>query len=193
MPHRRTDFMQGEYYHIYNRGIDGQDIFRSHDNYIFALQRIKRYTRELDIAVIAYCLMPNHYHLLVRQDGDEPAGRLPQRVFNSYTKAFNRQHDRSGTLFQGRYRSVHVDNDAYLLHLCRYVHANPVLAGLVRQPADWAYSNYREWAGMRKGTLVDRAFIREFFPEVPAYRAFVQDYITGRDELPDGIDAYLLE
>jgi len=82
--YRRIQFAQGEYYHIYNRGSGRQPIFRETDNYLFVLRQVKGYVSELGIAVIAYCLMPNHYHLVVRQDGDLAAGSLAQRVFNSY-------------------------------------------------------------------------------------------------------------
>lgn len=193
MPLRTTEFAQGEYYHLYNRGAGRQPIFKDAGNYAFVLRRIKEYTRELEIAVIAYCLMPNHYHLLVRQDGEEPAGRLVQLVFNSYTKAYNKHYERTGTLFEGRYKSIHVDRDEYLLYLCRYIHANPVKAQIVTRPEEWHYSNYPEWIGIRKGTLVDQDFVREFYPDPDAYAQFVYDYLAGYDGLPDGIDRYLAD
>jgi putative transposase len=160
---------------------------------LFLLRRVKKYASAFHIAVIAYCLMPNHYHFLLRQDEQEPASRLPQRVFNSYTKAFNRRYDRTGTLFEGPYKAIHVDQDRYLLHLCRYVHANPVKHGLVSDPEQWPYSNYLEWIGVRNGKLVDRAFAREHFPATESYRQFVLDYLDGLDKLPTGIEDYLLE
>ena len=79
----RPEFIPGGFYHIYNRGAHRESIFCEADNYLFVLRRIKRYVEQLELTVIAYCLMPNHYHLLVRQDGEHPAGLLPQRVFNS--------------------------------------------------------------------------------------------------------------
>jgi len=145
------------------------------------------------ISVIAYCLMPNHYHFLLRQDSTEAVGLLPRRVFNSYTKAFNKRYERSGTLFEGRYQAIHVDKDGYLLHLCRYIHANPVKHGLVSCLAEWPYSNYHEWIGARHGTLVDLNFVREHFPTAQTYSQFVLDHLAGLDKLPKGIEAYLLE
>jgi putative transposase len=193
MPYRKVQFAEGQFYHIYNRGVGRQPIFREEENYLFLLRRVKEYAGVLDVAIIAYCLMPNHYHLLVRQDGEEPAGRLPQRVFNSYTKAFNRRYGRTGTLFEGPFKAIHVDRDGYLLHLCRYIHANPVKHGLVSELGQWPYSNYLEWVGAREGTLVDRAFAREHFPVAGLYRQFVLDYLGGVDGLPRGIEGYLLE
>jgi putative transposase len=193
MPYRKVQFAQGQFYHVYNRGVGRQPIFREEENYSFLLRRVKQYASGLHIAVIAYCLMPNHYHFLLRQDGLEPAGQLPQRVFNSYTKAFNRRYDRTGTLFEGPYKAIHVDQDSYLLHLCRYIHGNPVKHGFVSDLERWPYSNYLEWIGARNGKLVDLGFAREHFPTADSYRQFVLDYLGGLDRLPTGIEGYLLE
>jgi REP element-mobilizing transposase RayT len=186
-------YSQGEFYHIYNRGSGRQSIFRETENYLFLLRRVKQYAQSFNVTVIAYCLLPNHYHFLLRQDGQQPAGMFPQRLFNSYTKAFNKRYGRTGTLFEGRYKAIHVDKDGYLLHLCRYVHANPVKHGLTPNLERWPYSNYLEWIGARKGTLVDREFSRELFPEPEDYGRFVQEYASGFDTLPAGIEDYLLE
>ena len=187
---RRPDYLPHHYYHIYNRGASQGNIFCEKDNYIFVLRKMKKYTQSLDLTLIAYCLMPTHYHFLTRQDGEHPAGLLPQRVFNSYTKAYNKQYDRSGTLFQGPYQVIHVDEQTYLLHLCRYIHANPVKDGLVSELEGWPYSNYLEWVGLRAGTLVDRDFIRGHFSRPDSYRAFVLDYLEER-KLPQALDGYL--
>ncbi len=117
--------------------------------------------------------MPNHYHFLVRQDGEETISRFVQALFNSYTKAFNRRFRRSGTLFEGPFRAVAVEDEGYLLRLCRYIHLNPVRARLAASPEGWPFSNYREWVGLRNGTLVDRAFVRKWFPAPEDYRRFV--------------------
>ena len=193
MPYRDVHYSQGEFYHIYNRGSGRQSIFRETENYLFLLRRVKQYAQSFNVTVIAYCLLPNHYHFLLRQDGQQPAGMFPQRLFNSYTKAFNKRYGRTGTLFEGRYKAIHVDKDGYLLHLCRYVHANPVKHGLTPNLERWPYSNYLEWIGARKGTLVDREFSRELFPEPEDYGRFVQEYASGFDTLPAGIEDYLLE
>ena len=154
------------------------------------LSKVKQYATEFDLSVIAYCLMPNHYHLLVRQDGDSRAGLLPQRVFNSYSKAYNKRYQHSGTLFQGPYQVIDIDDQGYLLHLCRYIHANPVKDGFVIQPADWPYSNFLEWVGLRTGSLIDIAFVSYHFPSPSAYIEFVNDYLLTRTH-PAEIAAYL--
>ena len=145
MPSIRPEYFAGGNYHIFNRGSHHFSIFREADNYLFVLGKIKKYLGELNLTVLAYCLMPNHYHLLIRQNGVQPAGLLPQRVFNSYSKAYNKRYGHSGTLFEGAYRAKPIAHTAHLLHLCRYIHANPVKDGLVAEPGDWPYSNYLEW------------------------------------------------
>jgi len=179
MPRRTIQYAPGHFYHLYNRGARRLSIFREPDNYLFVLKQIGRYTGELGLAVIAYCLLPNHYHLLVRQDGEQSAGLLPTRVFNSYSKAYNKRYGHAGTLFADRYRAVHVERDGQLLHLCRYIHANPVKHG-IRRGQDWPYSNFAEWAGTRQGTLVDREFVCGNFASGDEYRAFVMDYVRDR-------------
>jgi putative transposase len=134
MPPRMISFTQGHFYHIYNRGSACQPIFFEEENYLYLLRLVKKYALVTGITVIAYCLMPNHYHFLVRQDSDNPAGLLFQRVFNAYTKANNKKYNRSGTLFQGRYRCILLVKTSHLFQLCRYIHANPVKAGMVAYP-----------------------------------------------------------
>ncbi len=172
---RKVKFIPGHYYHVYNRGANRQPIFRTEENYIFLLRRVKKYATRFAISVIAYCLMPNHYHFLLRQESTHIISLFVQAVFNSYTKAFNKMFDRSGTLFEGPFRAIMVDRDEYLIHLCRYIHRNPLEAGLVNHPARWPFSNYLEWVGQRAGTLVDRALVREWFPSPADYERFVME------------------
>ncbi len=182
MPYRRNVFAPDQVYHIYNRGVNGMDIFVRPENYLYLLRKAKRLLEELPIALLAYCLMPNHYHFVIRQDEETSISTFVQRLFQAYTQAFNRQQGRRGPLCEGRFRHVHVDRDEYVVHLCRYVHLNPVAAGLVVRPSDWPYSNYLEWIEERSGTLVDRAFIHQYFPTPAAYTAFVEDAIPPEKE-----------
>ena len=192
MPKKRPVYLPGQYYHFYNRGAHRVSIFREPDNYLFVLRKLKKYLGELELRLISYCLMPNHYHFLTRQDGKHAAGLLPQRVFNSYSKAYNKRYEHSGTLFEDNYKVKPVVKSSHLLHLCRYIHGNPVKDGLVADPADWPYSNYLEWIGERDGTLYDPEFVRVNFGSPEEYRAFVMADLRGRD-LPDGIKGYLDE
>jgi len=109
-----------------------------------------------------------------------PAGLLPQRVFNSYTKAYNKLFASSGTLFERRYQANHVTRDEYLCHLCYYIHSNPVKHALVEDAAAWPYSNYRDWIGERRGTLIDHNFVANFFGDGRQYAAAMDEYIQAR-------------
>ncbi len=189
MPRRTIYFLPGEYYHIYNRGAGRQSLFREPDNYAYVLRQLKKYAVEFAVAVIAYCLMPNHYHLLLRQDGNMAAGELATRIFGGYSRAVNKRYGWSGTLFEGRFQAKHVDSEGYLLHLCRYIHANPVKDGLCQTLDQWPYSNYREWVGLRHGSLVDREFVQSRFPVSGDYVAFVEEFLRMR-QLPEEL-AYL--
>ena len=179
MARRNVHFTQGEYYHIYNRGCNKVKIFQEDENYRYLLKYFLRYIREYNISPVAYCLMPNHYHFLIRQDGKKSAGRAFQFLFNRYTKAFNVMYRRTGTLFEGPFKSIHVNRSGYLIYLCRYIHRNPVDAGLVRSPEEWRYSDYKEWIGQRAGALVDREFIKTHFKDPEDYRSFVLAGVEG--------------
>lgn len=172
---RREPFVKGSYYHIYNRGAGGQAIFLEERNYLYLLRLLKKVAGESRVTVIAYCLLPTHYHWLLRQDGETPVGKVPARVFGSYTQAFNRAHGRSGTLFEGRYKARLVDIDAYFVNLCSYIHLNAVHHGLVETPDAWPYSNYLEWVDKRRGALVDRDLVRAYFAAPQDYEGFVTD------------------
>lgn len=188
MSRKIPEFQSGHYYHIYNRGADRKPIFFEKENYTFLLRRIKKYIQRFSISMIAYCLMPNHYHFLVRQDADKKAGKCNQYLFNSYTKAINKRYERSGTLFEGPYRAIHVDDESYLIHLCRYIHRNPLEAKLEEKPGEWPYSNYLEWIGRRAGTLVEAQFVKQYFPASQEYIRFFH-----RADPSSGFDKYLFE
>jgi putative transposase len=193
MPYARKDLLtwqKGMYYHIYNRGMSKSPIFREEANYLFVIGKMKEICREKQLSMIAYCLEPNHYHFSIRQDGDHPAGDLPQYVFNSYTKAYNKKYEHSGTLFEGRFRAKPIQTSSHLLHLCRYIHGNPVKDGLVANPADWQYSNYLDWIGERKGSLVDHEFIKDQFGSAEEYKKFLFEYLKSR-QLPEDVIRFL--
>jgi len=190
MPASRPEYSPGNYYHIYNRGFDRSSIFREEDNYLFVLRKLKNYLAQLELTVIAYCLMPNHYHWLIRQNGDFSAGLLAQRVFNGYTKAYNLRYNRSGTLFQGPYKVQKINNIDHLLNLCRYIHCNPVKDGLLSKLENWPYSNYLEWVGKRKGSLVEKKFVSQHFSSPKEYEIYCDNYLTSR-YLPEEIQKYI--
>jgi REP-associated tyrosine transposase len=163
----------GQYYHVYNRGVNRQPIFTSEENYYFLLRRVKQFLPLYQISIIAYSLMPNHYHFLIGVDKQGALSSFIQRLFNSYSQAFNRQNNRKGTLFEGRAKSIIVDESRYVYALVRYIHLNPVVAGLVSTPEDWHFSNYLDWVDARTGGIFDPQFRAMFFSSPDEYRNFV--------------------
>ncbi len=179
MPRRAIPLITGQYYHLYNRGHNRASIFFEPDNFTFFLQRLRRYVAPEHARVIAYVLMPNHYHLLIKAQTDHLSHAM-QLFGISYTKAMNTRFHRSGALFQGAFQSKLVDQDAYLLHLSRYIHLNPVRARLVQHPQDWMYFSYREYLGIRDGTLPQPQAVLNQFDNVNDYCTFVESY-TAKD------------
>lgn len=175
MPRRRVELVAGEYYHVYNRGVDRQSIFFERSNYLFFLRGLR--TRAAGRAiVIAYCLMPNHFHLLVRPlDGG--FADVMQAFGTSYCKAINKSRDRVGPLFQGRFQAIHIDREEYLTHLSRYIHLNPVAAGMIRGPEEWEFSSYRDYIGLRNGTLPEKRPVMVSFTSAESYRRFVESAV----------------
>jgi REP element-mobilizing transposase RayT len=191
MPRRDIDLCAGEYYHLYNRGNNRQRVFYERENYVFFLRKVCEYlVPTLDIA--AYCLMPTHYHLLVLVKQDSRPSKAPeisavsramQRFSISYTKAMNKRYDRVGALFQGAFRAEHVDDNAYLVHLSRYIHLNPVSAGLVPCAENWEFSSYRDYIGLREGKLPRPQSVLSQFQSPEAYQGFVASYLPQDREV----------
>lgn len=148
MPRRTVRFEPGAYYHLYNRGVNRQDIFFDQRNYSYFISRIENYILPV-MDVIAYCLMPNHYHLIICvKDTSEvlktsEVSKAMMKLSVSYTKAINNAYDRVGPIFSGAFQAKLVGSDAYLSQLIGYIHLNPVESGLVNDPLDWPHSSYR--------------------------------------------------
>ena len=139
-------YYPGALYHVTLRGNAGQAIFfdnRDRTRFYLLLQEgIERFRHRIH----AFCLMSNHVHLAI-QVGDIPLSRIMQNLSFRYTRWINWRQNRSGHLFQGRYKAVLVDADAYLLELTRYIHLNPVRAGIVKEPEDSPWSSHRAYLG----------------------------------------------
>lgn len=181
MLHRNIELCEGEYYHLYNRGNNRERIFFERENYLFFLRRLRKHLVPI-LDIVAYCLMPTHYHLLVILNEADLSHRM-QLFSISYTKAMNKRYDRVGALFQGAFRAKHVNGNDYLVHLSRYVHLNPVIAGLVERPEEWEFSSYPEYIGIRNGTLPAPEIVLSQFPSPGAYREFVESYIPSEREI----------
>ena len=134
-------------YHVTARGDRREDIYEDDQDRQAFLLILERVITQLNWTCYAWCLMDNHYHLLIQTpDGNLSKGM--RQLNGVYTQASNRRHRRVGHLFQGRFKAILVDSDAYLLELARYVVLNPVRAGRVKKPADWTWSSYRASVGL---------------------------------------------
>jgi REP element-mobilizing transposase RayT len=134
-------------YHVTERGDRREDIFEDDQDRQTFLSTLEQVIAQFNWICHAWCLMDNHYHLLIQTpDGNLSKGM--RQINGVYTQASNRRHRRVGHLFQGRFKAILVDSDAYLLELSRYVVLNPVRAGVVKKPADWPWSSYRSSVGL---------------------------------------------
>jgi len=174
MPRRLAPLESGNFYHIYNRGNNRQNIFFERENYFYFLKLIKLYLITNTVDILAYCLMPNHYHFLVYLKDDTLSDAM-KSLSLSYTKAINKRFNRSGVLFQGRFQTIHVAQTNYLIYLTHYIHLNPVKAGLVQQPGDWEFSSYLEYAKLRAGNIPQTEYIKSKIPDLEVYQQFLSD------------------
>ncbi|MHB1331903.1 MAG: REP-associated tyrosine transposase [Sulfuriferula sp.] len=138
-------------YHVTARGDRSEDIFEDDQDRWGFLSTLERVIAQFNWVCHAWCLMDNHYHLLI-QTPDSNLSKGMRQLNGVYTQASNRRHQRVGHLFQGRFKAILVDSDAYLLELSRYVVLNPVRAGMVKKPADWPWSSYRASVGLEPVT-----------------------------------------
>jgi REP element-mobilizing transposase RayT len=180
----RLEF-EGALYHVTSRGDRREPIFEDDTDRRRLLEIVEQGMKRFDAAVFAYCLMGNHYHFVLHTHQPN-LSRLMRHINGVYTQAYNRRHRKVGHLFQGRFKAVLVDKDAYLLEVCRYVDLNPVRAGMVRRPQDWTWSSYRAHTGKVDAPVwLDSAVLhRQLAPRAPRregsgrYALFVAE---GRD------------
>jgi putative transposase len=137
----------GAVYHVTSRGDRREAIYGDDADRVQFLNVLEQALRRFHGSVLAYCLMTNHYHLVLQtQEGN--LSLLMRHLNGVYTQLFNRRYGLAGHLFQGRFKAILVDADEYLMSLCRYVELNPVRAGMVAQAQDWAWSSYRSHTGL---------------------------------------------
>lgn len=179
----RIEFAGG-LYHVTSRGNALQDIYADNHDRANFLNLIDRTRIRYDWYVHAYCLMSNHYHLLI-ETGTPTLSKGMKLLNGVYTQTFNHRNRRVGHLFQGRYKAILVDRESYLLELARYIVLNPVRARMVRSAVDWKWSSYRATAGLEdKTTMLTTDWILSCFSEKKIqaqeqYRKFVQ---AGADQ-----------
>lgn len=163
-------------FHFYNRVIGSEKLFKNDDDYIMLLTKFKKVLKEYPASIFAYCLMPNHFHFLMRQDSDKPINKIFNNLFSFYVQNFNKKYNRKGQVFQGKLQHKLITKEKYLIHLCRYIHYNPVKANLVERIENWEFSNYPEWINIRKGSLFNKELRDEYFLSISEYKDSIKDY-----------------
>ncbi|AKL96079.1 transposase [Clostridium aceticum] len=160
MPRRAREKSSIGIYHVMLRGINGQTIFEDNEDYQKFIETIKKYKEICGYDIYAYCLMSNHIHLLIRE-GIEDLGIVFKRIGVRYVHWYNWKHKRSGHLFQDRYKSEAVENDKYFLTVLRYIHQNPIKAGIENDIRKYPWSSYNEY--LTKNVICDTKFILSIF------------------------------
>jgi REP element-mobilizing transposase RayT len=173
------------YYHVYNRGVGKQTIFHDEQDYTVFLGLLKRHLdaephqdrqgRQYDhlyddVELLAYCLMPNHFHLLLYLKEPGAITRLLRGMSTAYTMYYNKRYTRVGGLFQGTYKASRITTDDYLTHISRYIHLNPA------KPLDYRWSSLDYYLGRKQAQWVKPEKILDMFKNSDEYRQFVQDY-----------------
>lgn len=162
MPRKPRIEYKGALYHIIARGNQGQDIFKDKRDRKEYLNRISIYKERYAFHLYAYVLMDNHIHLLLETE-DIPLSKVMQALQFTYTQYFNRKYHLRGHLFQERYKAILCDKDTYLLELVRYIHLNPVRAGVVDNPSSYPWSSHPIYLGLKKSNLVEEKFVLSCF------------------------------
>lgn len=164
----------GSIYHIYNRGVNKGLIFFNEKNYQYFIYKMAYHFQE-KASVLAYCLMPNHFHLIIKVIDSNFIQKGLQPFMIAYSRAINNEQNRIGPLFQGHYQSNLIDDDSYLLECIKYIHLNPVKAGIVERPQDWQFSSYKQYLSNNKLTMIDSSFIFHFFDTINEFVEFSED------------------
>jgi REP element-mobilizing transposase RayT len=177
MARRPRVFAAGVLYHVIARGNQRQKTFTSDSDYQAYIERLARYRKKYDYKLHAYCLMPNHVHLLL-ESSEHPLAKLMQGLQQSYSQYFNLKHRKTGHVFEGRYKAILCQKEEYLLQLIRYIHLNPVRAGMVRTPERYRYSGDHAYLQGKATEMIDPAPVLSMLGGKQAYRRFVQDGLS---------------
>jgi len=217
MPGRTTVLANGEIYHIFSRGINRQPTFLNRYDYRRALLAIRLYqylqppvslsqlleaSQEdrqklfsaaaktgLSVTILAFCLMPNHFHFLLRQEADNGISKFMSNFQNSYTRYFNTRNQRDGALFSGRFKAIRVESEQQLEHLSRYIHLNPYSSYVVKtqqQLLKYPWSSLPEYLNLQTAIISQPKIILNSFSSPKEYRKFIlnqADYQRHLEEI----------
>jgi len=162
------NFESGSIYHVFTRGNNRQLVFFTRANYLFFLRKVRKEIYPI-ADIFTYCLMPNHFHLMILakelpNELKHPLARKIGTVLSSYTRAINVQENRSGSLFQQKAKAIIIsssDDYDYLTTCFHYIHQNPLKARLVEKMEDWEFSSFRDYVGLRDGSLINTVLAKE--------------------------------
>ncbi len=199
MPRKKREWYQGACYHVMGRGNRRCAIYKDEEDYNTFFRLLASVKERYPFTLHAYCLMTNHYHLLITTN-NEPIWKIMQPIMNHYARNFNQKNGLDGHLFDSRYTSCLIENDIYFLEVSRYIHLNPVKALMVREPLAYEYSSYRWYmesdelpdnparektkCGQQIDDLVDTSRVFSAFNHNPKeqYRMFVEGKISHAEQ-----------
>lgn len=210
---RKTIFANDQIYHVFNRGVEKRPTFTDKRELTRALQTLKFYqypnlklslskflrltdqekekfltklnNTDKQVEIIAYCLMPNHFHFLLKQKLENGISNFLANFQNSYTRFFNTKNNRVGPLFQGIFKAVLLEDDNQLIHLSRYIHLNPIASFLIKPELlkDYQWSSYPEYLNLSEENITEKQIVLGLFPSISKYGEFVQDQIDYAQRL----------
>lgn len=196
MPYRLIPFINNGFYHLYNRGLQREPIFNNYRDYSFFLRSFFYYQVEnpkpkfslyrqskvfpIDptkkmVEILAYCLMPNHFHLFVKQVRDNGISEFMRKFIHSYTKYRNVKYKRQGPVLNGVFKAVTIETDEQLVHVSRYIHLNPLVSRLVKDLRLYQWSSYPVYIGLQNNEQIAKDHVLNFFKNSQAYEKFVLD------------------
>lgn len=192
MARRKRIWYPGAIYHLMERGVRRQVIFQDDFDYAIFMELLRSELAHNQCILHAYCLMSNHFHLLL-ETGELEVGKFMKALAGKYAMQYNHRHSYKGHLFEDRYKSCLVETDEYFLQTSRYIHLNPVKAKMVEHPEDYNWSSYRAILGIRDDKIAERDKTLRYFGEkgVFGYREFVEDswrkYTIREDEIKNSM------
>lgn len=180
MPRGPRFVFENAFYHVFNRGLNKQEIFLSDNDYYFFLKKLNDLKKKYDHSIYAFCLMPNHFHVSI-QTRKNPISKIMSSLSTSYSMYFNRTYSHFGPIFQNRFKSILIENNSYFLKLSQYIYLNPVKAGLVSDPTLYKFSSIREALGKEPLNYLDQDIVRligETKDSQKEYEKFIYDGIS---------------